>query len=124
MEDKRLKDCIDACLNCATECSQCMSACIREKSGKDMSKCILLDRECAAICMTAAEIISIEGEHMHEICGVCAKICDSCAEECERHSRHHDHCARCAEACRNCAEECRKMAGEGIGFKAVTKDLF
>jgi hypothetical protein len=39
---------------------------------------------------------------------LCARVCDSCAAECEKHD--HEHCKLCAQMCRECAEDCRKAA--------------
>jgi len=73
-----------------------------------MAKCIQLDMECAALCYTAAQVMSMGGQTANELCKICADACDACAAECSQHE--DDHCKECAEACRKCAEECRKMA--------------
>ena len=80
-----------------------------------MARCIQLDLECAAICRSAAELMSLGSEHAHQLCAVYADICDACAAECEKHS-HLEHCKQCAEACRRCAEECRSMAKQSAGM--------
>lgn len=72
-----------------------------------MVKCIELDRECASVCRSAAELMSIGGSHATLLCAACADICEACARECESHDM--DHCQECAEECSACAEECRKM---------------
>lgn len=73
-----------------------------------MAKCIRLDMQCAAICYSAAQLMSLGSEKAKEICRICAEICEACAKECGRHET--EHCRECAQACRQCAEECRKMA--------------
>ena len=40
---------------------------------------------------------------------VCAVVCKSCRDECERHARMHEHCRVCAEACRRCEQACREL---------------
>lgn len=76
------------------------------------AKCIELDRYCADMCRTAATFVARSDEHtiafVNKFCALCVEICDTCAEECEKHS-HSEHCKNCAEACRACAEECRRM---------------
>jgi hypothetical protein len=42
-----------------------------------------------------------------ELAEVCAKICESCGNECKKYD--HEHCQKCAEACLGYAEECRKI---------------
>jgi hypothetical protein len=39
---------------------------------------------------------------------LCARVCDECAIECERHD--HEHCKLCAQMCRECAADCRRAA--------------
>lgn len=100
--------CIEACLMCAATCNYCASSCTREKDVNMMAQCIQKDMECAAICYSAAELMSLGSSRAPTICQLCAEICDECAAECEKHAFRH--CQECAEACRKCAAECREMA--------------
>ena len=100
--------CIDACLQCASVCDYCASACLKEANVNEMARCIKLDMECAAMCRTAAQFMSLESEHANMLCQLCADICHACAEECSKHNS--DHCRMCAEICYHCAEECASMA--------------
>jgi Domain of Unknown Function (DUF326) len=109
LQDSKYQSCIDACNACAESCEFCATSCLREQDVKMLERCIQLNRECACICYSASQIMSMDGEHVKEICRVCADICDACAEECEKH-KQMDHCQQCAQACRTCAGECRKMA--------------
>ncbi|MGH2622216.1 MAG: four-helix bundle copper-binding protein [Sphingobacterium sp.] len=102
------KDCIDACLKCAAICNHCASGCLQEEDVTMMTKCIQLDMECASICYSAAQVMSIGGIHAKELCKICASICEECAKECANHD--HEHCKECAEACKDCAHKCRTMA--------------
>ena len=45
---------------------------------------------------------------LREMLELCARVCEECAAECERHD--HEHCKLCAQMCRECAEDCRKAA--------------
>lgn len=112
MSHEKFQSCIDACIACAIECEHCVSACLNEEDVKMLIRCIELERECASVCRSAAELMSLGGQHAASLCHVCAEICDACAEECEKHTEHGmEHCRACAEECRRCAEECRSMAG-------------
>ena len=91
---------------CAIECRRCASASLNEDDVKMMLRCILLCRDCAALCELAVSAMSNENPLAKEICDPCANMCDVCAEECEKHS--HEHCRHCAETCRKCAAECRQ----------------
>jgi hypothetical protein len=101
------QSCIDACYSCVAAGNYCASACLQEKNQEDFSICIRLDLECASICKSAAELMSLGSNYANAVCQVCADICLACAEECEKHDR--EHCRKCAEACRLCAEECASM---------------
>jgi hypothetical protein len=103
------QSCIEACLKCAAICNHCASSCTKEEDVKMMARCIQLDMECAAICYAAAQLMSLGSNKSEEICGICAKICEECGNECRKHKA--DHCQECADACHQCAEECRSMSG-------------
>jgi len=114
MAHEQFRSCIDACVRCAQECEHCASACLSEPDVKSMAECIRLDVDCAEICWAAASYESRGSQFAHDICRVCAEICDACGAECEKHAGHMEHCRTCAEACRHCAEECRRMAGVAV----------
>jgi hypothetical protein len=109
MIHQKFQSCIDACLACAVVCNQCATECLNEEDVAAQVECIQLDRQCVVICIAAAQLMSIGGEHATHLCAECAEICDACADECEKHA-HMEHCKACAVTCRNCADECRKMA--------------
>ena len=109
MSHQQYEACIKACQKCVAECEHCATACSEEDNRKDLACCITLDRDCAAICALAAEMMARGSSFIKEICGLCAKICRDCGDECSKH-QHMEHCKRCADACYQCAEECEKMA--------------
>jgi len=109
MAHHEFKQCIDACVACAQECEHCANACLSERDVAKMAHCIRLDRDCAEACWGAAAFMSRGSQFAHEVCRLCAEICDACGAECRKHQV--EHCQRCADACEKCAEECRKMAG-------------
>lgn len=74
-----------------------------------LARCISLDIDCAQVCEVAASAMARASESAKAYCDLCARICDQCAEECERHTAM-GHCKECAQACRRCAQECRKMS--------------
>src|SRR5690606_19089184 len=103
------QSCIEACLQCAAICNHCATSCLGEEHVHMMTRCIQLDRECATLCLAAAQLMSMGSEHAAAICRICADACEACAAECANHD--DDHCRECAEACRKCAAECRSMSG-------------
>jgi hypothetical protein len=64
--------------------------------------------ECAAVCYTAAQLMSMNSEKAKAYCRLCAEFCRDCAAECAHHD--HEHCRTCADACNKCADECERMA--------------
>lgn len=113
MAHQKFQDCIQACNVCAIACSHCATECLKEEHIHHLTKCIQLDLECASICRSAAELMSLGSEFSKQICGICADICKACAEECEKHAEMGmDHCRECAEACRKCANTCEEMSTE------------
>lgn len=77
-----------------------------------MARCIDLDMQCAAMCYTAAQMMSLGSESAPEVCRICAALCEQCGAECANHQT--EHCQECARSCKACADECRKMAGIAV----------
>jgi len=101
------KACIEACLNCAAICNHCASSCTQEQDVNMMAKCIQLDMECATLCYTTAQLMSLGSKLAHEVWLICAEACEACAAECSKHNTTH--CKECVIACKACAVECREM---------------
>lgn len=103
--------CIQACLQCADACDQCIHGCLAEKVPASMARCIKLDRECAETCRRAAAFLAradeVTEQYARRLCALCAEICEACAAECRQHKMAH--CQACADACDACAEACRAL---------------
>lgn len=111
MAHQQFKDCIQACAACAVACSHCATECLKEEQVSHLTRCIQLDFECAAICRSAAEVMSLGSTFSAHLCRVCADVCNACADECEKHAQMGmGHCRECADACRRCAEACEQIA--------------
>lgn len=108
MSHEQFQACIQACLECMQACNHCLEACLLEDNPSEMRECIRLDRECADICAFAAQVMSRNSPFAKELGGLCARVCEACAQECEKYD--HKHCQACARACRECARACREMA--------------
>ena len=85
LQNTKYQSCIDACNICAESCEFCATCCLREQDVKMLERCIQLDRECASICYTASQIMSMDGEHAKLVCRLCADICNAYAQESEKH---------------------------------------
>lgn len=102
------QECIDACSKCTQACYECFYACLNEPDVNERKNCISMLIECAMMCQMSVSMMSMNGQYSKEHCSLCAKICDSCANECEMFE--DTHCQECAQACQKCAEECKSMA--------------
>ena len=95
---------------CARMCVSCADACGAEQ--EDMRQCIRSCVDCADVCEAAGKLsvrrTASNEAVLKEMLELCARVCDSCAVECEKHD--HEHCKLCAQMCRECAEDCRNAA--------------
>jgi hypothetical protein len=106
-----LQTCIDSCLQCLVVCELCATACLEDEDSQAMTRCVRLNRICAALCELTARVIARRSDLMRQVCALCVLACRSCAKECARHP-HVDYCERCAAACRRCEKECQKIAAD------------
>jgi len=90
--------------NCINHCNYCADACLDEDNVKNMVACIRIDRVCAEVCSTLDQLLATGYKDVQDLIRYCIKVCNACAEECEKHD--HKHCQDCAKACRNCAAVC------------------
>ena len=79
---------------CARMCVSCADACAAEKM--DMAQCIRSCLDCADVCEATGKLaVRRTGSNeavLKEMLEFCARVCDACAAECERHDhRRTDH---------------------------------
>jgi hypothetical protein len=98
---------------CARMCLSCADACAAEKM--DMRQCVRICLDCSDVCEAAGKLAvrrtGANEQVLREMLELCARVCDECAAECERHE--HEHCKLCAQMCRECAADCR-VAAESV----------
>jgi hypothetical protein len=91
-------------------CLSCADACAAEKM--DMGQCIRVCLDCSDVCEAAGKLATrrtgSNAKVLRETLELCARVCDECAAECEKHD--HEHCKLCAQMCRECAADCRVAA--------------
>jgi hypothetical protein len=91
-------------------CLSCADACMAEEM--DMTQCNRMCLDCADICDATANLglrrTGNDDQMLIEMLELCARMCEACATECERHD--HEHCKLCAQMCRECAADCRNAA--------------
>ncbi|HVL30559.1 MAG TPA: four-helix bundle copper-binding protein [Sphingomicrobium sp.] len=105
-----LGDAVHHLMYCAKMCASCADACLAE--AMDMTQCIRACLDCADVCEATGRLaLRRTGDNesvVREMLELCARTCDACAAECEKHD--HEHCKLCAQMCRECAADCRKAA--------------
>ena len=105
-----LGDAVHHAMYCAKMCLSCADACLAEDM--DMRQCIRTCLDCADICDATANLglrrTGSNEQLQREMLDLCARACDACAAECEKHD--HEHCKLCAQMCRECADDCRNAA--------------
>ncbi|HEU0309796.1 MAG TPA: four-helix bundle copper-binding protein [Sphingomicrobium sp.] len=105
-----LGDAVHHLMYCAKMCLSCADACMAEPH--DMTQCVRLCLDCSDICDVTARLgLRRTGDDqpmLRELLELCARMCEQCAAECERHD--HEHCRLCAQICRECASDCGNAA--------------
>jgi hypothetical protein len=101
--------CIQNCVQCAQVCEQMIQHCLKQGGPHSAPSHIRLLQDCAEICAVSANFMLRESEFHGRTCAVCADVCLSCAEDCEK-MKDDEMMRMCAEVCRRCAESCQKMA--------------
>lgn len=107
MAHQNHKEIISTLNECIAECIHCSTACSEEKEAHMLAKCVKLNNDCAEICQLAVSYLCRDSENADSLLEECAKVCEACATECEKHN-HMEHCRRCAEVCRKCADACHQ----------------
>lgn len=93
---------------CIRTCLECYQACLAASVGRDPELSLLL-QDCADVCALSAHVMIRNSPRHVDTCGLCADICDDCAEACAS-QRDDRQLTRCAEICWRCAESCREMS--------------
>lgn len=112
MMDDEMSDmmdsCIEECLSCHAACTETVAYCLQMGGDHASPEHITLLQDCAQICQTSADFM-LRMSDLHGLtCGICAEICERCAEDC-RQFDVDEMMMSCAEACSTCAESCSEM---------------
>lgn len=103
-----MKDCIELCWKCRTECQDTLFNHCLEEGGKHLEpEHVRLMADCIQICQASADAMTRHSSMHASICTACAEICEACAKSCEKIGG--EHMKACAETCRQCAKACRDM---------------
>lgn len=102
--------CIQNCLDCFRTCLETVSHCLNLGGIHASQEHITILLECAEVCQTSARLMLLKSAIHNDQCGVCAKACERCAEDCQSMADGDEQMVKCAETCRRCAESCTEMA--------------
>lgn len=103
-----------ALVNIANECAQhgdeCIDHCIELfKSGDtSVAKCAETVNEMIVMCRALAKMGTYQSEQLVAIAKICIDVCQVCADECGKHTKHAQ-CKACEQSCLECIEECKKI---------------
>ncbi len=118
MQNELYNEYIQACLQCMQACNVCTVASLQNAEVNSFARCIQLNMECAAICRSAAELMSLNSTFSGRLIELCMDICNDCAAENGLHaSLGVGACRICAEACLHCATVCSTLPGIGAGVE-------
>lgn len=101
--------CIEACISCHEVCTESVVHCLSlggRHADVDHIRALM---DCAAICLADAGFMMRQSPQHTDVCGVCATVCERCADSCAGLANEHQ-MQLCADECRRCAELCRAMA--------------
>ena len=105
--DRKMTECIDACLDCHKVClGMAMTHCLETGGEHVKPQHFRLMFDCATICATTADFMMHKSQFHREMCGLCANVCEACATDCEK----LDGMEECVEACIACAKSCAAIA--------------
>lgn len=106
---QEMLQCIQNCSDCHRICLETVTYCLQQGGHYAEATHIRTLLDCAEICQTSANFM-IRGSEFHpQTCGVCAEVCERCAESCAQMGNDTQMQA-CADMCRRCAASCRQMA--------------
>jgi hypothetical protein len=106
-----LRSCIQECQNCHNVCLETVSYCLQMGGEHASPAHIRLLLDCSEICQTSANFMLRMSDFHTSTCGVCAEVCERCAQDCARFE-NDSVMQQCAETCRRCAQSRREMASQ------------
>lgn len=94
---------IEACMRCHAVChAMAMTHCLETGGEHLRPQHFRLMMTCAIVCQAAADLMSHKSEYNHSMCALCARVCEACAQSCEKLSGME----LCVEACRLAQQTC------------------
>lgn len=104
-----MEETITNAMECFRVTSNCLHHCLLMGEKHADVKHITLMKQCGQICQLSASFMIEKSDFAHDLCGLCAKICDACADSCLEVDSQDAMMKLCVNACRKCADSCRNM---------------
>ena len=57
LQNEKWQSCIDVCMRCAESCEYCATCDLREQDVKMVENCDQINRACASVCCTSAQLM-------------------------------------------------------------------
>jgi hypothetical protein len=102
-------DFVETCHETQRMCWEAASHCATLGTTRGDEREIQLFQKCARICRTSAASFVVGSSLVAQIAAACSKLCEECAQVCDRFAKDRD-MAACAALCRACACACRDVA--------------
>lgn len=101
---------VDIANQCAQHGDECIDHCIDLfKSGDTtVARCAETVNEMIVMCNALAKMGTYQSEQLVAVAKICIDVCELCAEECGKHTKHAQ-CKACEESCLACIKECKKI---------------
>jgi Cys-rich four helix bundle protein (predicted Tat secretion target) len=101
---------VDIANQCAQHGDECIDHCIELfKSGDTtVAKCAETVNEMIVMCRALAKMGTYQSEHLVAVAKICIDVCQVCADECGKHTKH-EQCKACEKSCLECIDECKKI---------------
>ncbi|MBL8796623.1 MAG: four-helix bundle copper-binding protein [Planctomycetia bacterium] len=109
---KLLNECMLHCQICAAHCGKLV-----EEGKKEHFQSMKLCAECAEVCALTGKLAICRSAVLGHQAEACAKICERCAEQCEK-SGGDEAMKACAKFCRDCAKACRELSANELKNQA------
>jgi hypothetical protein len=101
---------IQALQHCHAVCqSMAMTHCLEKGGAHARPQHLRLMLDCAGSCALTADALGRKSQFHTRFSGLCADICETCAEDCIALGDMED----CVAACRDCARVCRELSRPG-----------
>ncbi len=108
-QTEEMQHCIENCQDCQRICVETAAHCLMLGGKHASAEHLLLLFACAEICKTSATFMMLGTELHTETCRTCARVCNECADSCERNNDDDPQMRECARICRECATSCGAM---------------